>query len=251
MPSIYLSPSTQEYNQYYDNSGSEEYYMNLIADAMEPYLTASGIQFTRNNPSFTVGQSIAQSNMGNYDLHLALHSNAAPENLRGQLQGPDFYYYTRSTRGRDAATILADNFMSIYPDPSKVTIVPTTSLAEVTRTRAPSVLVEIAYHDNPADAEWIKNNISEIAENLAQGVAEYLGVVFVTPNEYTGVKKGIVRTQGGRLNIRERPSLDAKVIGQIPNGETVNVYCDSGLWYVIEYNGTLGFVSSRFIALQN
>ena len=48
MASLYLSPSTQEYNKYYDNSGSEEYYMNLIADAMEPYLLASGISFTRN-----------------------------------------------------------------------------------------------------------------------------------------------------------------------------------------------------------
>ncbi len=249
MPSIYLSPSTQEYNRYYDNSGSEEYYMNLIADAMEPYLTASGISFTRNSPNFTVAQSIAQSNAGNYDLHLALHSNAAGSNLQGQLTGPDFYYYTRSIPGRDAATILADNFMNIYPDPSKVSIMPTSSLAEVTRTRAPSVLVEIAYHDNPSDAEWIKNNIEEIARNLSQGVAEFLGVIFVSPNEYTGIKKGVVTTQGGRLNIRERPNLEAKVLAQIPNGETVNVYCDSGLWYVVDYNGILGFSSSRYIDL--
>ena len=36
MPELFLSPSTQEFNQYYDGSGSEEYYMNLIANAMEP-----------------------------------------------------------------------------------------------------------------------------------------------------------------------------------------------------------------------
>jgi len=45
MPKIYLSPSLQEYNPYVDG-GNEEYYMNLIADAMEPYLNSSGIQFT-------------------------------------------------------------------------------------------------------------------------------------------------------------------------------------------------------------
>lgn len=249
MPSIFLSPSTQEYNPYYDNSGSEEYYMNLIADAMEPYLTASGISFTRNNPNATVTQSIAQSNAGNYDFHLALHSNAAPEALAGRLRGTDFYYYTRSPRGREAATILADNFMNIYPVPSEVTLMPTTSLAEVVRTRAPSVLVEIAYHDNPEDAEWIKNNIEEIARNLSQGVAEFLGVVFVSPSEYSGVRTGIVTTQGGRLNVRERPSTNANVLAQIPNGERVNVYCSSGLWYVVDYNGILGFVSSQYINL--
>ena len=69
MPKIYLSPSLQEYNPYVDG-GNEEYYMNLIADAMEPYLNSSGIQFTRNEPSQKLSQAIAQSNAGNYDLHL-------------------------------------------------------------------------------------------------------------------------------------------------------------------------------------
>ena len=37
MPKIYLSPSTQEFNQYV-GGGNEEQYMNLLADYMEPYL---------------------------------------------------------------------------------------------------------------------------------------------------------------------------------------------------------------------
>ena len=45
MPSVFLSPSTQEYNPYITGAGSEEYFMNLIADAMEPYLTANTIRF--------------------------------------------------------------------------------------------------------------------------------------------------------------------------------------------------------------
>ena len=73
MPYLYLSPSTQEFNPYV-NGGNEEYYMNLIADAMEPYLTASGIQFVRNTPDMNAASSIAASNRGNYDFHLALHS---------------------------------------------------------------------------------------------------------------------------------------------------------------------------------
>ena len=34
MPKVYISPSLQEYNPYVDG-GNEEYYMNLVADAME------------------------------------------------------------------------------------------------------------------------------------------------------------------------------------------------------------------------
>ncbi len=37
MPVIYLSPSTQENNRYV-NGGTEEEWMNRLADAMEPYL---------------------------------------------------------------------------------------------------------------------------------------------------------------------------------------------------------------------
>ena len=180
MPSVFLSPSLQEWNPYVDG-GNEEYYMNLVADAMEPYLTASGITFERNTPSQTLSQAINESNQGNYDLHFAIHSNAAGENLAGQVRGADFYYYPTSTSGKRAAEIFAKNYENIYPIPSEVQTIPTTSLAEIRRTKAPAVLAEVAYHDNIADAQWIRENIDNIARNLSQSIAEYLGVPFVTP----------------------------------------------------------------------
>lgn len=180
MPKIFLSPSLQEWNPYVDG-GNEEYYMNLIADAMEPYLRASNIDFDRNSPQQTLTQAIEQSNKGNYDLHFAIHSNAAPENLAGKLSGADFYYFPTSNKGMEAATVISDNYKNVYPNPSNVEIIPTTTLAEVKRTKAPAVLAEIAYHDNPVQAQWIRDNINEIARNLSEGIALYLGVPFVEP----------------------------------------------------------------------
>lgn len=180
MPNVFLSPSTQEYNQFV-NGGTEEYYANLITDAMVPYLRASGITFSRNNPGGTVTDSINASNAGNYDFHLAIHSNAAPPNLAGQVRGPDVYYYRDSAQGQRDADIIANNLKMIYPNPSLVTTVPTTTLAELRRTSAPAVLVEVAYHDNIDDANWIKNNIEAIGRNLALSVADILGVPFVEP----------------------------------------------------------------------
>lgn len=180
MPSIYLSPSVQEFNPYV-NGGNEEYYMNLIADAMIPYLKSSGIYFTRNNPNDTLSQVIEQSNAGNYDLHLALHSNASPPSMPGVLRGPDVYYYTYSDNGKRAADIIADNLKVIYPDPNLVTVIPNTTLTELRRTKAPAVLVEIAYHDNYEDANWIINNIDTIGRNLALSVTEYFDVPFIEP----------------------------------------------------------------------
>ena len=86
MPRIFLSPSLQPYNEYY-GSGNEQEYMNKLADAMIPYLRTNGIQYTRNKIGTNVGQSIRDSNAGYYDLHLALHSNAAPESVGRKIAG--------------------------------------------------------------------------------------------------------------------------------------------------------------------
>ena len=180
MPNIYLSPSLQEWNPYVDG-GNEEYYMNLIADAMEPYLKESGISFVRNSPEMTLRQAINQSNMGNYDLHLAIHSNASGENSAGQNRGVEVYYYPGSSKGQNLAETLATNFSDLYPIPEKVKTIPTTTLGELRLTRAPAALIEVAYHDNLDDARWIRDNINNIARNLSKSVAETLGVPFVEP----------------------------------------------------------------------
>ena len=49
MPFLFLSPSTQAGNPYV-TEGNERLWMNRIADRMEPYLRASGINVTRNDP---------------------------------------------------------------------------------------------------------------------------------------------------------------------------------------------------------
>ncbi|PKM63157.1 MAG: peptidoglycan hydrolase [Firmicutes bacterium HGW-Firmicutes-21] len=247
MANVFLSPSTQEYNMYYDGSGSEEYYMNLIADFMEPYLTASGIEFTRNDPNQTVGGSVRQSNAGNYNFHLAIHSNAAGSANYGQQRGSDIYYYTTSSEGRRAADIAAREIRNIYPNPDMVRSLGSTSLYELNNTVAPAILVEVAYHDNPDDAEWIKNNLPGIARALARAVAEFLGVPFVEP---TAPQTGTVVTQGGRLNIRNSPSLKGNIIGQIPNGQTLNIISRTDGWYLIRYNNTEGYVFGEYVRVN-
>ena len=244
MPMLFLSPSTQEYNIYYDGSGSEEYYMNLIADYMEPYLTASGITFTRNNPEGTVGDSVRLSNAGDYALHLALHSNASGNANYGRQTGSDVYYYPTSVNGKRFADIVVDNLKEIYPNPQKVRAVPTTNLYELNNTRAPSVLVELAYHDNQSDADWIKNNLQSIAKNLSLSVADYFGVTLVTPNT---PQTAVVVTDGGRLNIRNSPDLKGTIVGQIPNGSKVTIKGRSGDWYLVSFNGIEGYSYGAYL----
>ena len=92
------------------------------------------------------------------------------------------YYFSSSQPGREMADIIAENFADIYPNPSLIQTMPTVTLRELRRTNAPSVLVEVAYHDNLEDADWIKNNIQPIARELSRSLAEYFGIPFVEPS---------------------------------------------------------------------
>ena len=245
MPRIYLSPSLQENNPYVIG-GTEEEYMNLVADAMEPYLRSNGITFTRNSPEMTLSQVIGQSNASYYDLHLALHSNAAGAGNEGNVQGTDIYYYTPSSEGKKAAEYIADTMKEIYPKPDLVRAVATTSLAEVRRVNAPSVLAEIAYHDNVDDAAWIRDNIGGIARAMVQALALYFNIPFI---EASPSQNAVVVTNGGNLNIRNRPTATALVVGSIPNGASVVVNGQYDNWYVVDYNGVVGYAAARYVLL--
>ena len=246
MPTIYLSPSTQDWNMYVTNSGSEEYNMNLLADALVPYLLSNGIQYQRNRPEMTAASSIREANEGNYDLYLALHSNAAPEGRYGEERGIIAFYYPGSADGQRAAELIAQELRKIYPLPNKVTTRATTTLGEVRQPRFPSVLVEIGYHDNYNDALWLESHWDAIAQQLARALTEYFGLPFIYPMEPA---KGTVAINYGTLNLRQYPSTTGAVLANIPAGATVTVYGEWQGWYVVHYDGYVGYAAAAYIDL--
>lgn len=243
MAKVYLSPSTQEFNITI-NGGNEEYYMNLIADAMIPYLRASGIDYGRNNPDMTALEAAQEANEGDYDFYLGIHSNAAGGDFAGRVRGAEVYYYPGSTEGRRAANIFANNYKEIYPIPEFVRTIPLNTLTDLNKTRMPAILFEVAYHDNQQDFEWLSSNINRIAENLAISVADYFGTSFNEPEVFS---RGIVTVSSGNLNIRNAPSTNAQVIGRLANGVVVNVLEIINDWLRIRNNGIEGFVDSRYV----
>ena len=245
MPSVFLSPSTQEYNPYV-NGGNEEEYMNLIADAMEPYLEAMGVDFFRNDPALTVGGSVRLSNQYRPDLHLAIHSNAAPDYLAGAIQGTDVYYYPGSAAGRAYAEYIAQAMEEIYPYPELVGASPNGSLYELRETDAPAVLIEVAYHDNPEDAQWIKSNVNNIARALAQATAEALNVPFISPAPEV-TESAVLSTPGFSVNLRAQPQWQSPVLAVIPNRSQLELLDEENGWYLVRVNGMTGYVNGQYI----
>lgn len=246
MPILFLSPSTQEFNPYV-TAENEAYWMNRLADEMEPYLLASGIDFVRNDPAANAAAAIRQSNDGDYDFHLALHSNASGPGKEGMNRGIELYYYPGSEDSLRMAEILAENLKTVYPLPEQVRLLATRSLGEVSRTEAPAVLLELGYHDNRDDALWIENNLQSVAAALVLGITEYFGVPFQTPQP---VRTGTVAVQWGRLNIRDFPNMESDVLLRVENGERLMIYGEEGNWYSVGLRGLVGYAASAYVVVD-
>lgn len=245
MKCIYLSPSTQQFNPYV-GGGNEEEYMNLVADSVARYLNEYGICYYRNSTDMNVGDIVNSSNSGDFLLHLAIHSNAAGEGSSGEIRGSEVYYFPTSERGSMLAQIIADNMKTIYPIPENVSTKTSRSFAELRRVKAPAVLVEVAYHDNEEDAEWIRENVDEIGRILALSVKEYIDETYQCP---TG-NMGEVITMGGNLNVRREPNVNSEILTRLPNGTVVEILDCQGRWYKIRYNGQEGYAFKHYISAE-
>lgn len=56
---------------------------------------------------------------------------------------------------------------------------------------------------------------------------------------------------GGGLNLRQNPSLDAKVIRQYPTGTWMTVLSEEGEWSKVEVGGNTGYVMSKYLTESN
>ena len=146
-----------------------------------------------------------------------------------------------------AAQFLADGLKAIYPLPNLVRTEPTTTIGEVRRVRAPAVLLELGFHDNPDDAQWIVTHIDAMAESIVLSLTEYFGIPFV-PDSYP--LPGEVRAELGALDVYSRPDFDTPPIAQLYDGAQVTVINEYYGWYLIQFGDQVGYVAADFVAVE-
>jgi len=173
MPRIYFSPSTQEHNAGVIPGYIEETEMNLIADIAIPLLQFNGFTVYRNNRLRDHIAAKNESNSLGVDAHFALHSNA------GGGEGT-VAFTSGSEKGSRLAKCVYDEVAAISPSPDRGVRI-TDVFTEVVKTDAPATLIEVAFHDNKADALWIQANHQEIAEAICRGLCKYFNVTFKMP----------------------------------------------------------------------
>lgn len=247
MPTIYLSPSAEGYNAISGGATSDKDYTGQIMDAMEPYLTASGVTFGRSKPGMTAEQAIEASNAGMYDMHLALLSQPLPIGNGNMQQGVQVFFWPVDENSKRLAGIISKNLKTLVPNASQIKPIPTSALGEVSQTHAPASLVAI-YYPATADARsWIESNIQNIARNLALSISQYFDVPYIEP---AAPQRGTVDLTSGTLNIRARPVNTAPVITTAGDGEPVMILGEWNGWFLVRFGNHTGYVRSEYITLN-
>jgi N-acetylmuramoyl-L-alanine amidase len=206
MPRIYFSPSTQERNAGVIPGYIEETEMNLIADIAIPLLQFNGFEVFRNDRTKDHIAAKNESNAIGVDAHFALHSNA------GGGEGT-VAFTSGSEKGRRLAQCVYDEVAAISPSPDRGVRI-TKVFTEVVKTIAPATLIEVAFHDNLADAQWIQANHQEIAEAICRGLCKYFGVTFRKPEpipEKVQAPEGFIyRVRAGAYTYAENAQIQVE-----------------------------------------
>ena len=182
---IYISPSDQNRNLYAVGNTNEAVQCRAIAQAMVAALERCGFE-TRVNLSDTMEQRVAESNTWGADLYIAVHTNA----FNGQVQGTRLFSFDLVGEGFRACQAVIAALAPITPGSSD-SITARPELYEVRTANAPTVYVEVAFHDNEEEAAWIIANTVPTAEAITRGICSHFGVPYVREGE---AMKGLYNT---------------------------------------------------------
>lgn len=177
---VYLSPSDQRRNTYAVGDTTEAIQCGRIAAACKAALERSGVEVMLGQYD-TMQNRVAASNRFKANLHVPIHSNAC----NGKASGTHLFCYSsdRNSAGYKACKAVLDVLGPVTPGaPDVIRAYP--ALYEVKYPVAPTVYIEVDFHDVPRIAQWIIANTTVIGETIAKGLCAALGVKFV-PGENT------------------------------------------------------------------
>lgn len=187
---VYLSPSDQRRNTYAVGDTTEDVQCGRIAAACKAALERSGVEVMVGQYD-TMANRVAASNRFKADLHVPIHTNAA----NGKATGTHLFCYSntkdakgnyiidKNSAGYKACKAVLDVLGPVTPGaPDVIRAYP--ALYEVKYPAAPTVYIEVDFHDVPRIAQWIIANTTVIGEAIAKGLCAALGVEFV-PGENT------------------------------------------------------------------
>ena len=130
---------------------------------------------------------------------MPIHTNAS----NGKASGTRIFCYQldKNSEGYKAAKAVFDVLAPLTPGKSE-NIKANPNLIEVKTPAAPTVYIEVDFHDVPDVAQWIIDNTEVIGETIAKGNCSYLGVKCKEADKPAVADKVIYRVQVGAFSVK-------------------------------------------------
>lgn len=242
---IYISPSDQTNNSYAGTSTNEAVQCRKIGKELEKALDRCGFN-SKCNTTSGMYDRIAESNNGKYDLHLCIHTNA----FNKKTTGTRIFVYKKSGEAYEVAKEIFNVLAPLTPGTSENISVNQT-WAEIIKTNAPCVYIEVDFHDVSGVAKWIVEHTSDIAEEIAKGICNHYGVKYKPPTTNAApVKKKTfnVKVNTDVLNVRAGAGADNKKVGTVEKGEAYTIVetksKDGVEWGLLKFG--IGWISLKY-----
>lgn len=200
MKKIYLSPSEQPDNLYAYSNTNEKAVCCEISAYAEKALKRNGFEVIVGT-STSLGNRCSEADKWGADLYIPVHTNA----YNGKVSGTRMFCYRLSGEGYKACKAIYDVLAPLTPGKSE-NIKARPELYEVKIPKAPTVYIEVDFHDVPDIAKWIVENTKRIGEAICKGVCNHYGVTYKAEVEKPATKK-MYRVQVGAYS--EKPNAEA------------------------------------------
>lgn len=166
--SVYLSPSNQYENKYASGDTSEGEQMHIISGKVKSLLEQTGLKVYEPDTAYSLSDKVYQANELNVDIYVSIQSNS------GGSQGTECFYNTKNENSKLLSECIYKYVSPFTPTTDRgVNGGNSSKLYEILFTDSPVCLVEVEFHDNPEQAEWIIQNTSGLAQSIADGIIEY------------------------------------------------------------------------------
>lgn len=195
MPKIFLSPSDQIENVYIGVDTNEGTQCGKIATACKDALLRCGFDVMLMH-RFSMQEKVATADAFGADAYVCIHTNASPKH---NATGTRMFCYSWNGTGHKICIKVFNKLAAFAPGTSD-SISVRDDLYEIRMPVAPTVYIEVDFHDVADIAKWIVSHTTEIGEKIAEGLCEFFGVPYKKAEDDKDV---LYRIQVGAFRTRE------------------------------------------------
>lgn len=237
---VYLAPSNQTNNLYWGGDTNEAVVCQDIAKRVERELKANGLEVTTGKHAQSLAEKATEAKKLNCDIYVAIHSNAAGAAGKGKARGTEVWFYTGSKEGKKLAQAVYDPVEALVGNGRGLKSNKT--YQDLKNPVMPSIILEIAFHDNKQDAAFVLEHKTAISNAIAEGICKYFGMKYKgTSPASPGTAAGSATSKDSQdnkdglkarfkvklkdsLNLRTGPGTEFEKIGLVKEGTTQTIY---------------------------